>query len=172
MLYIYFHKRSLIKPLTIGTDIEWIRRFEDDWLVDDYTKQIVKELDNSEVLGNKAIQSPVLDIIPPDWLSATCKNIIMMSKGTDMTFTSSFLSNTASKYLQEISSKHDIHLYMNHMFKYTENQTAILVDDNNKAVIGNDIIQDRWIRLYDRSERIWDVGWLPGQMEKLGMDII
>lgn len=169
MLYIHFHKRSIEVPLTTGTDREWLIRFEDEWMLRDYTKRIVKELDNSEVLGNQAIKSPVLGIIPPDWLSATCKNVIMMSVGIEMVFASGFFANEANKLIEEISGRQDVHLYMNHMFNYTDAQVATLVDCGNKVVKGNKEIQDNWIQEYDYDERYWDVGWLPGQLENLGM---
>lgn len=169
MLYIHFHKRSLTAPLTIGTRYEWANRFEDNWLLNSYVKSIVKELDDSEVLGNKAIQSPVLDIIPPDWLSATCKNIIMMYYNVNMVFQSSFFGNSANRLMEEISAVQDVHLYMNHMFKYTDTQVATLVDCSNKVVTGCETIQDEWIQEYDYDERMWDYGWEPGQLERLGL---
>lgn len=169
MLYVYFHKRSIDIPLTTGTKREWLIRFEDDWMFDEYTKYLVKELDNSVVLGNNAIQSPVLGVIPTDWLSATCKNTIMMHHNIRMVFASGFFADEANKYIEEISNRQDVHLYMNHMFKYTDTQIAVLVDCNNITVKGSEIIRKYWLQEYDYDERLWDYGWADGQLEKLGL---
>lgn len=169
MLFIYFHKRSINIPLTTGTNREWAIRFENYWMNNDYTKYLVKELDNTIVLGDQAIKSPVLGIKSTDWLSATCRNVIMMSQGVDMVFASGFFADEANKYIEEISSKQDVHLYMNHMFKFTDTQKATLVDCDSIVVTGNTKIRDYWLQEYDYSERAWDIGWADGQLERLGL---
>lgn len=171
MLYLHFHKRSFELPLTLGTEYEFDTRFQDNWLLNDYVENIIKNLDNSEVIGNRAIQSPVLGVISPDWLSATCKNIIMMYYNEPMIFASSLIGNSAAPFIEQISEQHNIHVYMNHLFRFVNNQKAILVDCNNLHVSDYETIADYWVKEYDYSERIWDAGWLPGQMDKLGMNI-
>lgn len=169
MLYIYFHKRSMNIPLTNGTNVEWDRKFNPDWMSEPYVKEIVKNLDKSEALGGYAVYSPELGSIPVTWLSATCRNIIMMYKQVDMIFASGFLGNNANQYVYDISIKCDVHLYMNHLFRFLPNQIATLVDCDGRVVTSFEEIKKAWIKEYDYDERIWDHGWLPGQMERLGL---
>ena len=169
MLYLHFHKRSIKAPLTTGTKREWSIRFKDSWLDVEYVKRIIMELDNSEVLGNGAVKNSELGVIPPSWLSATCKNTIMMAMGEPMVFASGFFADEAAPYIEEISSNQDVYMYMNHMFDFTQTQVATLIDESNLVVTGIDEIQNRWVQEYDYDERIWDIGWLPGQLERLGL---
>ena len=43
----------------------FINQYEDEWLVTDLAKDMIKDVDKSEVIGPRLIQSPVLGPISP-----------------------------------------------------------------------------------------------------------
>ena len=58
--------------------------YMDEWFYEDLTKRIVKEIDNSEVVGPHLIQSPVLGAISPKDLSGGAKGLILMAFDPDL----------------------------------------------------------------------------------------
>ena len=52
-----------------NTDVFFNNTYEDEWLVDDFAKRVIQTVDKSTVLGEHAIESPVLGVIPPERLA-------------------------------------------------------------------------------------------------------
>lgn len=50
--------------------------YEDAWIVDPMVKEMVRDVDHSEVLDNGVIDSPILGKIPPIQLSGGVKTLI------------------------------------------------------------------------------------------------
>lgn len=61
-------------------DVYFNNMYEEDWFEDDFVKHMVKIIDNSDVLSNCCIQSPVLGQIPPEKLSGGVKALICLWK--------------------------------------------------------------------------------------------
>ena len=61
MLYITFKQPENFNR---DVDVYFNNRYEDEWLEDPVVKQIVRDIDHSEILSNRAVESPVLGIIP------------------------------------------------------------------------------------------------------------
>ena len=60
--------------------------FEYDWLDDEFVREMIKSIDNSEVLSNQCVKNPVLGQIPPEKLSGGVKALICLWKMTDEDF--------------------------------------------------------------------------------------
>ena len=54
--------------------------FEEDWFNDPLVQQIIQDIDKSTVVMGCVIRSPVLGIMPPQWLSNGAKTLILMLK--------------------------------------------------------------------------------------------
>lgn len=62
MLRIFFGDMS---SAVYNTEIYFKNTYEDQCLLDDFAKKIIKAVDHSEVVDSQAIKSPVLGMIPP-----------------------------------------------------------------------------------------------------------
>ena len=63
MLSIYYGD---MQEAIYNTSIYFKNTFRNEWLEDPLVIKMIKDVDNSEVLGNGAIKSPVLGVIAPN----------------------------------------------------------------------------------------------------------
>ena len=69
-------KYSVVENPPLAFDI----RHTDDYIIDSFSVEMIKEIDKSDVVGPNLIQSPVLGPIPPQTLSGGVKTLIMINK--------------------------------------------------------------------------------------------
>ena len=80
MLNIYFGYDT---EAILSIDKYFNNTYDEDWLDDPFVKEMVLDVDRSEVLDKYCIQSPVLGQIPPEKLSGGVKALICMYKLDD-----------------------------------------------------------------------------------------
>ena len=59
--------------------VYFINQYEDKWLITDLAKEMIKDVDKSEVVGPRLIQSRVLGPISPRELSGGVKTLLLMA---------------------------------------------------------------------------------------------
>ena len=87
--------------------------YENDWLDDDFVKNMIKVIDNSTVLSNQCIQSSVLGQIPPERLSGGVKALICLWKMSIEDFDGLFIDlmvcgENCEDFILDIGRKKDI----------------------------------------------------------------
>ena len=112
--------------------------FEDGWIISDISKKIIKEVDKSNVLYARVIDSPVLGPITPREISGGAKGLILMAHDDDMLdryfYGEQFGDNTLPLML-EISKTRDIKVALNHIFRFPKDMDApILIENSNKII--------------------------------------
>ena len=81
MLYVTFKQPENFNR---DVDVYFNNRYENEWLEDPVVKQIVRDIDHSEILSNRAVESAVLGIIPITRISGGAKALILMLKQTGL----------------------------------------------------------------------------------------
>jgi len=66
-----------IEPVLTSGGLEFDALYTPDWINNDLAKFIIKGIDNSEVICDRVIKSPVIGMIPPEYLSHGCKNVLL-----------------------------------------------------------------------------------------------
>jgi hypothetical protein len=95
--------------------------FEPDWLISDFAKRVVKEVDKSDVIGPHLIVSPVLGPIAPSYLSGGVKSLLLAYEQPDMRNYSSILyGDNCTKFLLEAGETKDITIIIEHALKFPE----------------------------------------------------
>ena len=77
MVSVFFGKD---RDAILNIDVYFNHTFEYEWLDDQFVRDMIKDIDNSIVLSNQCIQSPVLGQIPPEKLSGGVKACIIIYK--------------------------------------------------------------------------------------------
>ena len=111
MLNIIFGK---IDDVIYNTSVFFKNTYEKEWLLEEETKQMILDIDKSKVLGNGAIESPVLGIIPPTSLSGGVKTLILISHIKDKIFNASNCGNNCAFWLLKIAKEKDITINLRH----------------------------------------------------------
>lgn len=131
MLNIIFGK---IDDVIYNTSVFFKNTYEKEWLLEEETKQMILDIDKSKVLGNGAIESPVLGIIPPTSLSGGVKTLILISHIKDKIFNASNCGNNCAFWLLKIAKEKDITINLRHLMDFGNGEFEINVVNKNKIV--------------------------------------
>ena len=117
-----------------NTSIYFKNAFRNEWLEDPIVIQMIKDVDDSEVLGNGAIKSPVLGVIAPNTLSGGVKTLILIYKQPERVFNASNCGNNCAKWLLKLGDMMDITINLRHLMNFGDGEYQIKVLNNDKVV--------------------------------------
>ena len=140
MLHVTFNE-----PVNFNRDVDiyFNNRYEKEWLQDNIVKEMIKDIDHSEVLSNNAIDSPILGIIPVTRISGGVKALILMLK-TDRVIWGTACGENCAKWIDKISRLKDITLYFEHPMNFDCELDAVCID-NNRKIRNNDDFTDCYL---------------------------
>lgn len=129
MLKIYFGDM----PTAIyNTEVFFKNTYEEDWLLDDFAKKVIKKIDNSDVVDAQAIKSPVLGMIPPTNLSGGAKTLLLIKNCPDKVFNASTCGDNCAKFILELAKSRDITINLRHIMNFGKNKfTAKILNDGS-----------------------------------------
>ncbi len=108
--------------------------YTDGWIVDDFCKEMIKDVDKSEVIGPRIIDSPVLGGITPRELSGGVKTLICMYKCPDKVFNASACGDNCAKWILEIGKRKDIVINLRHIMDFGSGEFNIKVLNTDQVV--------------------------------------
>jgi hypothetical protein len=108
--------------------------YEDEWIVDPFVKEMIRDVDRSEVLDSGVIDSPVLGKIPPLNLSGGVKTLILVKFEPTRVFNASTCGDNCAKWLLRIAETEDRTVNLRHIMDFGEEPFAIRVLNNNSIV--------------------------------------
>ncbi len=80
-----------------NTEIYFKNIYKEKWLLDPLTQKMIEDVDNSKVIGERAIDSPYLGIIPPTSLSGGVKTLILIRNDSKNVFNASTCGDNCAK---------------------------------------------------------------------------
>lgn len=131
MLNIIFGK---IDNVIFNTSVFFKNSYEESWLLEKETQQMILDIDKSKVLGNGAIESPVMGIIPPTSLSGGVKTLILISHISDKIFNASNCGNNCASWLLKIGKEKNVTVNLRHLMDFGDGSFELNVVNKNKIV--------------------------------------
>ncbi|UKI55158.1 MAG: DUF4869 domain-containing protein [Treponema succinifaciens] len=131
MLNIIFGK---IDDVIFNTSVFFKNSYEESWLLEKETQQMILDIDKSKVLGNGAIESPVLGIIPPTSLSGGVKTLILISHISDKIFNASNCGNNCASWLLKIGKEKNVTVNLRHLMNFGDGCFELNIVNKNKIV--------------------------------------
>ena len=131
MLRIWFGD---MEDVIYNTSVYFKFNYDLHWFEDPEIVQMVKDVDNSVVLGNGAIDSPVLGVIAPVTLSGGLKTLILIDKVTDKVFNASNCGDNCAEWLLRIGSKKDVTVNLRHIMDLGTGGFEALILNTNEIV--------------------------------------
>ena len=83
MLHVYFGEMD---GIIYNTEVYFKNTYQDEWIVDPFNMEMIRDVDSSEVLASGVIDSPVLGKIPPERLSGGVKTLILIRELPEKVF--------------------------------------------------------------------------------------
>ena len=108
--------------------------YSDDWITDELSKEMIRDVDKSEVIGPRIIDSPVLGGITPRELSGGVKTLICIYKRPDRVFNASACGDNCAKWLLEIGKRQDVTINLRHLMDFGEKEFSIKVLNTDQTV--------------------------------------
>ena len=108
--------------------------YSDDWITDELSKEMIRDVDKSEVIGPRIIDSPVLGGITPRELSGGVKTLICIYKRPERVFNASACGDNCAKWLLEIGKRQDVTINLRHLMDFGEIEFTIKVLNTDQTV--------------------------------------
>ena len=115
-------------------DLYFDNTYEDEWLNDPVSKQMVKDIDRSELVSPNLVISPVLGSIPVSRLSGGVKTLIQINNDKDHVYNASACGDNCVPWLLKISEEKDVLLRLGHLMRFPNEGFRIRIVNNNEIV--------------------------------------
>ena len=122
------------KEAIYNTSVYFKNSYLDEWITDSFSAEMIKDVDNSIVVGPHLIESPVLGPITPKELSGGVKTLILIYKDREHVFNASNCGDNCAKWLLKMAKTEDIIINLRHLMDFGNGQFEIEVLNNGKIV--------------------------------------
>ena len=109
--------------------------YDDEWITDPLTVEMIKDVDKSEVIGPHLIESPVLGPISVKEISGGVKTLILMAfDDSGRIFNASACGNNCAKWILEIGKRKDLTINLRHIMNFGKEPFEIKILINGEMV--------------------------------------
>lgn len=126
--------------------------YEDGWITNPLSVKMIKDIDKSDVIGSRVIDSPVLGSISVKELSGGVKTLILMQfDESGRIFNASACGDNCAKWIYEISKHKDLTIALHHIMDFSdcEDFSAFIVNTGKQVNSYKDYL-DEALRIEER----------------------
>ena len=108
--------------------------YQEEWLFTPFARDVIKDINRSEVISGEAISHPVYGIIPPTKLSGGVKTLILVANVPDKVFNFSTCGDNCAKWLLKLAEDRDVTVNLRHLMDFGRGKFKIKVLNTGKIV--------------------------------------
>lgn len=131
MLHIFFGD---MPEAIYNTSVYFKNVYEDEWITDPFSKEMIRDIDKSEVIDSAVIDSPVMGKIAPVSLSGGVKTLILMRYDTEKIFNASTCGNNCAKWILKIAQIHELTINLRHIMDFGKDEFEIYILNTDQIV--------------------------------------
>ena len=110
-------------------------RYEDEWITEDLSVEMIRDVDKSEVLGPHLIESPVLGPISVKEISGGVKTLILMAfDDSGNVFNASACGDNCAKWILNIGKEKDLTINLRHIMDFGDGEFEIQILNTGEIV--------------------------------------
>ena len=110
-------------------------RYEDEWIIDKRSIEIIRDVDKSDVVSAHLIESPVLGPISPKDLSGGVKTILLMLfDETGRIFNASACGDNCAKWILKIAESKDLTINLRHIMEFGDGEFEMKILNTGEVV--------------------------------------
>lgn len=110
-------------------------QYEDEWITEPLTIEMIKDVDKSEVVSSHLIESPVLGPISVKEISGGVKTLILMAfDETRKVFNASACGDNCAKWILEIGKRKDLTINLRHIMNFGKEDFEIKILNTGEMV--------------------------------------
>lgn len=110
-----------------NTAVYFKNTYRDKWITDEYSRQIIKDVDRSDVVSESVIQSPVLGSITPLQLSGGVKTLMLIKFDRQHVFNASTCGDNCAKWILDMAKDRKIVINLHHVMDFGTGEFKIRV---------------------------------------------
>ena len=115
-------------------DLYFDNTYEDEWLEDPVSKEMVKDIDKSELVGPNLVISPVLGSMSINRLSGGVKTLIQIAHDPDHVYNASACGDNCAAWLLRISKDKDVLVRLGHLMHFDGEPIQIRIANTGELV--------------------------------------
>ena len=131
MLHIFYGD---MPEAIFNTAVFFKNSYDDEWIVDAFSRQMIADVDSSTVLGTGVIDSPVLGKIAPERLSGGVKTLMLVKFMPEMVFNASTCGNNCARWLLKIAENEDRTINLRNIMNFGEGPFELKVLNTGQVV--------------------------------------
>ena len=133
MLNIYYGQMD---GAIYNTSVYFNNTYLDHWLMDDFSRRMIKAIDKAEVLSGQAVDSKALGVIPATKISGGCKTLLLIYHEPEKIFNATTCGDNCAKWILRIAKKlnRDITINLRHIMDFGDGEFEIKILNNDKIV--------------------------------------
>ena len=131
MLNVYFGD---MPQAIYNTAVYFKNTYEDSWITDELSREMILDIDKSKVIGARIIDSPVLGAITPRELSGGVKTLILIDHVSDKIFNASTCGDNCAKWLLKMGKEKDITINLRHLMDFGNQKFQIHILNTDQVV--------------------------------------
>ena len=108
--------------------------YEDEWVTDSFSVEMIRDIDKSEVVGPHLIESPFLGPISTEKLSGGVKTLILINNDDKHVFNASACGDNCAKWLLEIGKKKDVTIRLGYFMDFGTGELEIEIENTGLIV--------------------------------------
>ena len=118
-----------------NTSVYFQNQYRDDWLTKPLSKEIIQDVDKSEVVSANLIDSPVLGAISPKELSGGVKTLLLMTNDkSGKVFNASTCGDNCAKWILQLGKQGKLVINLRHLMDFGSGEFKIKVLNTGKIV--------------------------------------
>ena len=132
MLNVYLGK---IDEAVYYPPVYFDNRYEDEWIIDKRSIEIIRDVDKSDVVSAHLIESPVLGPISPKELSGGVKTILLMLfDETGRIFNASACGDNCAKWILKIAESKNLTINLRHIMEFGDEEFEMKILNTGEVV--------------------------------------
>ena len=132
MLRIYFGN---LKDEIYNTEMFYENQYDKNWVMDDFAREVIKDIDSSEVIAPDLIRNDVFGSFPSTELSAGVKTLLLIKNMPNKIFNISNCGDNCAKYLLQLAENRDIKVTLHHAMDFGTDFSVKVINDRKRKVI-------------------------------------
>lgn len=132
MLRVYFGEKE---NAIYNTSIYFKHNYKQEWILDQFAKDVIKDVDQSDVVDSNNILSPVLGSIAPEFLSGGAKALILMKNNPRKIFNASKCGDNCAKWILELAKTQNFTINLYHVMNFGRGEFEIKIMNSKKPFI-------------------------------------
>ena len=131
MLSVYFGDMS---DVIYNTNIYFNNTYKDSWITKPLAKAMIKAVDNSEVIDEKTILSPIFGNMSPKKLSGGVKTLLLIAFDKTKIFNASTCGDNCAEWILKIAENRKVEINLRHLMDFGDGEFKIKVLNTGKIV--------------------------------------